>query len=167
MFKYFPEYSVVELNQSTGLRTGHMIAQTPMSGTDGQVLENGAILSLSKAGALGLAAATDQEIFLHYTEEHMPGYTGASAKYFAVPFENGVCYPRAIALYSNDRFTTNNYELASNVELDDAKFATVVDGKLTLAATAPASGTAPLFKVSKTTMPDGSVGVHFVYLGVK
>ena len=81
-------------------------------------------------------------------------------KYFAQEYSTEF-YPRAVALYPGDAFTTNNYsvEFASS-----PAYARVVDGILTLQDSADDY---TMFAVNLSSMPaDGSVAVQFVYLGI-
>ena len=106
----FTTHKVVEMNQSTGLRTGHMVAQTRLD-VVGDSFDNGYILALDVTkDALKLAEGTESRVFIHFTEEYQP-IMKAGLKYFSVPLMKDAdgdkyCYPRAIALYENDAWTT-------------------------------------------------------------
>ena len=177
-YSNFGTHKVVEVNQSTGLRTGHMVAQTPFlkNSLDGEGLDNGYILALSStADELVLAASDAKHIFMHFTEEHMP-VLGRSAglKYFTVPYIKGAdedgkedyCYPRAIALYTNDTWTTDNFkgDLPAAGEL---AWATVEEGQLKIVEVGEDPLTGHVFKVVATTLPDAVTPAgQFTYLGL-
>lgn len=165
----FTTHKVVEMNQSTGLRIGHMVAQTPFVKGEQELdsLDNGYILGLDTAkDELKLAAGTESKLFIHFTEEHMP-IMNAGLKYFSVPFmgagETAYCYPRAIAIYENDAWTTDNFS-GDFAEGKTTAWAVVKDGVLDLKATQPASG--HIFLAKKTTLPDGVTdAAQFIYVG--
>lgn len=176
-YSNFGTHKVVEVNQSTGLRTGHMVAQTPFvkdASLTGDGLDNGYILALSSTADELVLADGANHIFMHFTEEHMP-ILGRSAglKHFTVPYIKGekedgtedYCYPRAIALYTNDTWTTDNFKgnLPAAGEMALAK---VVKGELTmLGAEETAEG--HVFKVVATTLPDAVTPAgQFTYLGL-
>ena len=169
----FSAHKVVEVNQSTGLRTGHMVAQTKfLKGTfEGDSLDNGYILALDVAkNELKLSDGTEETLFMHFTEEHMPIFNHRGLKYFSVPFMKGAdkdgkedyCYPRAIAIYTNDTWTTDNFT-GTLPEAGAYAQATVTDGKLNI--TTPTEGQ-PVFLVRKVTLPDAQTPAgEFIYVG--
>lgn len=173
-FGNFSTHKVVEMNQSTGLRIGHMVAQTPFVKGVKQLdsLDNGYILALDTAkDELKLAAGNESRLFIHFTEEHMP-IMNAGLKYFTVPFIKGAkadgsedyCYPRAIALYENDTWTTNNF---AGDQPEAATVATIDKGQFVIDKAAPAT-TGHLFIAKPTTLPDGKTdAVQFTYVGYK
>lgn len=155
------KHKIVEVNRLTGLLSGHMVAQAPYH-TAAATFDNGAIMFLDDAAKLVLgnnAAAQMNQPFLHYTEELLTGPV-SGLEYFTVDVVDGVCYPRAIALYEGDQFTTNNIAgtiPAANVK----KFAWLVAGVLTIADTKPGTGyKGPLFVVEKDTLPAGQPAVR-------
>lgn len=168
---YLPEFKVFEVNNLVGLRSGHMLSQIPADSgikvvTKGNTkfIENGIIVGLSKNGTVeNFDADKHGVMFVHFTEELNTLID--ELKYFAVPVEKtdaGVddfasTYPRCIALYIGDTFTTNNI---ANINLEDAAYAKIVDGVITL-QTAADSDTA--FIATKTTLPDGSVAYEFLF----
>lgn len=169
----FSAHKVVEVNQSTGLRTGHMVAQTKFLKGELQAdsLDNGYILALDVAkNELKLSDGTEETLFMHFTEEHMPIFNHRGLKYFSVPFMKGAgedgkkdyCYPRAIAIYTNDTWTTDNFD----GELPEAGAyaqATVTNGKLTIGTVDAGK---PVFLVRKVTLPDAQTPAgEFIYVG--
>lgn len=110
----YKKYKVVEINNSVALRTGHMIAQAPLAvenylGDDKAVVENGYILFLDIDGELKSPGKASLKVapVLHYTEELFTGMR-TQLDAFAVPFKDGVAYPRGLVLHVGDAFTTNN-----------------------------------------------------------
>ena len=152
----FTTHKVVEMNQSTGLRTGHMVAQTRLD----------VALDVTK-DALVLAKGTESRVFIHFTEEYQP-IMKAGLKYFSVPLmedadKNKYCYPRAIALYENDAWTTDNF--TGDFAASGTTWAEVVDGVLTLKDAKPEAGK-HIFLAKKTTLPDGVTdAAQFIYVG--
>lgn len=164
----FPVFKAVEVNLSTGIRIGHMLAQHKYSyAKDGAkpYVENGVFFRMSKAAPDTVVLSSDINAvgpyYIHYTEELLTVVDGL--KHFALEASeegsNYVCYPRLIALYSGDTFTTDNF----TGTLATAKFATVgSNGVLELLSEIPAAGTkeGPLFQAVKSTMPDGTPAVQ-------
>lgn len=163
----FPTFKSVEVNLSTGLRIGHMLAQHKFSyaKTDAKpYVENGVFFRVSKEKPDTLVLSDDSNAvgpyFMHYTEELFTNGFVEGLKYFALEAdeegENYVCYPRVIALYAGDTFTTDNF----TGDLDTAKFAKVgAKGVLQLSATMPTEE-GPVFQAVKTTMPNGDKAVQ-------
>lgn len=161
-------YKVVEINNMTALRSGQMAAQSPALKTDfpgADVLENGWILGykpvkVDGVDVLGLAPYTEGDaIFLHYTEELFLG-DSIQLNTFAVNFDNeGIAYPRALALNIGDVFTTNNVA----GDISKPGYFNVVDGLLT----AVESPEGHAFYGVPTYLPDGETpAVEFTYVGV-
>lgn len=162
------KHKIVEVNRLTGLLSGHMVAQAPYR-TVATTFDNGAIMFLDDAAELVLgndAGAQKKQPFLHYTEELLTGPV-SGLEYFTVDVVGangtsveGVCYPRAIALYEGDQFTTNNIAgtiPAANVK----KFAVLVAGVLTIVDAIPVTAyEGPLFVVEKDTLPAGQPAVR-------
>lgn len=156
--KYLPTFKVVEVNNLTGLRNGHILSQfvadEALATTVGQnkFIENGVIVSLGQNGKI--VPYAEGTMFVHYTEELNTLLD--EAQYFAVPVE-GDTYIRCIALYTGDTFTTNNI---ANIDLEDAKFAKVVDGVANLQTTAD-DDTA--FIAKKSSLPTGEAAYELTY----
>ena len=165
IFGQLAKHKVVEANNLNGLRNGHMVAQAKFdkkeSGLD--YLDNGHILALDNKGELVLAGAGESAYFLHYSEEHIKFLDSASLNMFTVPLD-GDAYPRAIALYEGDTFTTDNYDAGSaDVNYPAAgeyKGVTVVDGVLTLGAVAKGE---PIAKAA--TLPSGQKAIQVTWKG--
>ena len=163
---YLPTFKVVEVNNLVGLRSGHMLAQQKAAADiatksygEYKFIENGIICGLNADGTIGNydVAKHGAAMFLHYTEE-LNTYID-ELKYFAVPVEEGVAYPRCIALYVGDSFTTNNY---AGTE-EGAKFAKVVGGVLTLQAAADKDSA---FIVVESSLPTGEKAYEFTFYRV-
>lgn len=157
------KHKIVEVNKSVGLLNGHVVAQAPYRQVaDETYLDNGWVMFLDDAAELVIGAGHKAQPFLHYTEELMTGPV-IGAEYFTVDLDqllggDKVCYPRAIALYEGDEFTTNNFVLASGVTLAEATFAIVNgDGELELTDAIPTDDyEGPLFKAAKEVLPVGA-----------
>lgn len=165
----FTTHKVVEMNQSTGLRTGHMVTQTRLDVAAGESFDNGFILALDVTkDALKLATGNESRVFIHFTEEYQP-IMKVGLKYFSVPLmedadKNKYCYPRAIALYENDAWTTDNF--TGDFAADGATtWAEVENGILALKSAKPEAGK-HVFLAKKTTLPDGvTEAAQFIYVG--
>ena len=157
--KFLPEFKVFEVNNLTGLRNGHIAAQMKADATiigDKEFIENGIIMGLNADGTLGAyVKGTHAVPFVHYTEELLTILP--ELKYFACPVEDGVVYPRGIALYVGDTFTTNNYTGA----IEGDGYATVANGVLKLQAAAEGA----MFKATASTLPSGEPAYEFLYIG--
>lgn len=160
---FLPTFKVFEVNNLTGLRNGHMLAQmkadvaniAKVTAGNSEWVENGIIVGLDAAGTISnYDPAKHEQPFVHYTEEILTIFP--ELRLFACEIEDGVVYPRAIALYVGDTFTTNNY----TGEYETAKYAKVVDGVLNLQTEADGD---TMFMATPTTMPDGEEGVEFQY----
>lgn len=159
---YLPKFKMLEVNNLAGLRIGHMLAQTPAADDitvkqvgDVKFIENGLIVGLGAENKIQNYDKTKHaQMFVHYTEELntlLPG-----AEYFAVPVEEDGTYPRCIALYIGDAFTTNNY----TGTYEGAKYAKVAaTGVLELQAAADADSA---FIAIPGTLPNGEEGVEFI-----
>jgi len=168
------KHKIVEVNKLVGLLSGHMVAQAKFE-TEDAFLDNGHILFLDLNGNLVMHgdadAATLGQPFLHYTEELMDGPV-SGYEYFTVEVMDGVAYPRAIALYEGDEFTTNN--IANLVgegafaDWDNGEaWAVLDDGLLTLIDELPEAYEGPLFKAFKDRLPAGQVAARLVLLAKK
>lgn len=161
--KYLPSFKVMEVNNLTGLRSGHMLSQVKV-GTDiakvakGNLsfIENGIIVGLSADGTIENFDVTKHGCaFVHFTEELNTVLSGL--EYFAVPVEDET-YIRAIALYVGDTFTTNNHSAV--VEGETYVAAKVVDGVLTLQTAADDDS---MFIVAKSDLPNGDDAYEFTF----
>ena len=168
-------HKIVEPNKLTGLRTAHMVAQAPYRQVAAETyLDNGNILFLDTAAELVLVDGTGAQLkqpFLHYTEELMNGPV-LGTKYFTVDLDDTlgadpVCYPRAIALYEGDEFTTNNYETAINPLVAGTKYFGVIGANNILEVVAAIPVLAyegPLFVAEKDVLAAGEAAVHFTLI---
>lgn len=164
IMSFLPTFKVFEMNNLTGLRNGHILANMKADATIAAVtkgehkyLENGIIVGLNADGTVGnYDPAKHKQPFVHFTEE-LCSYSD-ELKHYAEPFVDGVVYPRCVGLYVGDTFTTNNY----TGEIEGDGYATVVGGVLNLVAEADNA----MFKATASTLPDGSDAYEFLYLGV-
>ena len=173
-------FKVVEINLSTGIRIGHIVAQQPFAdataaaltahSNDGYV-DNGFFFKLNEDAEVVVPASGVGPMYLHYTEELLTDRQLLSD--FAITEDE---YPRLIALYTGDVFTTNNY--TGTAATNGVAFVNPVTGQLTCAATEAVAITAlgelalgagtvsPLFHVTLSTLPDGAtVAAEFLYIG--
>ena len=165
IMSFLPTFKVFEMNNLTGLRSGHILANmaADLSKTasvevgGNKYIENGIILGLDAEGTVSnYNPAAHKRPFVHFTEELLTYFQ--ELRLYAEPVVDGVVYPRCVALYEGDTFTTNNY--AGEIEGDG--FATVVNGVLTLQEEADGA----MFKAVVSTLPDGNDAYEFLYLGV-
>lgn len=178
--QFLPNFKVVEVNNLTALRSGHVLAQFPSYAADVAVatfnnnegnavkfLQNGVIVGLANDGKIkNYVAATQAEPMLVFTEELTYGPLNELSQ-FAEQFDVVVVggedtypnpvYPRCLPLYTGDTFTTNNFDgAAAN------GYAKVVNGVITVQGAADSD---TLFKVVKTKLPAGQVALECTYLG--
>jgi hypothetical protein len=100
------EYSVVEVNRLAASRTGNLVTQYPLDGTDFATIpaENGMLLRVDHVGKkVLLPDAVTDKVFLHYSVEKL--YDGEGRNKFAV--KTGTFLPRLGALDANDIIETN------------------------------------------------------------
>ena len=177
ILNYMPTFHVVEMNRSTGLVTGHVLSQYPadvagandltikaVAGTNG-FIENGLIAGLNPDLTIGNYDATvHAQPFIIFTEE-LNTFMDA-LKYYALPLDASlVAYPRAVALYVGDVWTTDYFVGTGQggIYATGDNFAKVVDGKLTLQQAADAD---TLFAVELSTLPAaGEEAVRVTYIG--
>ena len=167
IFDQLKGHKVVEANNLQGLRTGHMVAQAKFDGkvgTGGEAyLDNGHILELNEANELVLSATGAGFALLHYSEEHMKFLDNAPLEMFTVTLD-GAAYPRAIALYHGDTFTTDNFGGTAPAVAGTWYPVTVLAGVLTVGGTAAAdTDKGPIAK--KATLPSGEDAIEVVWRG--
>lgn len=168
ILNYLPTFKSVEPNRLTGLVKGHVLSQFPLAPTSAlikeindetRVIENGAIVGL--AGDLTVDAydaASMAHPFVVFTEELNTVFDGH--KYFATANDAyGDIYPRAVALYVGDAFTTDNFVEGAAT---DPKYAKVTNGVLELQDAADAD---TLFAVEENALPLGELAYKFIYVG--
>ena len=186
--KFLPKFKVVELNLSTAHLIGHVIAQTPayvkavsdanVGSTDiiasvskgdvnAKFVENGIIVGLDAKGLLvNYDASKHSQPCLVYNDELITGPFDNLDQYaHYVEDDNKPTYVRALPLYLNDTFTTNNVVKSDGSDIDKdstGKYAKVSGGKLMLQNAADKD---TLFIAKKTTMPNREVGFEFTYIG--
>ena len=170
IFKQLRGNAVVEANNLTGLRNGHMVAQAAFDNSTAlEKLENGVILKLNANNELELFESGAGEdvsyagALLHYSEEHMKFLDSASLDMFNVPLDTEnkkKSYPRAIALYEGDTFTTDKFD--GKIKTDGYEDVTVVAGVLTVSGL-KATGKGPIAK--KATLPSGKEAIEVVWRG--
>jgi hypothetical protein len=189
MFPYVQNnYKVVEINNVVALRSGHIISQVPLRQAadtvfvlDSEagwykknVVENGAILYIDINGEFKAPAQTNaivkanQNPILHYTEELFTGPL-TTLDQFAVPFENGVAYPRGLVLNIGDVFTTDNFanSYAANKVYGLLNGNGAINNLTAIPATVSGGYVGPLFSLVGTTLPDGETDAYEVtYLGI-
>jgi len=168
ILNFLPEFKIVEINRSTGLVAGHVLAQFPLADdanlkvTKGGVdyLENGFIVGLGADLKFAPYNATDHaQPLLVYTEELNTFFDGL--KWYATmeDEDDNTIYPRALGLFVGDAFTTNNYAVAGATDPIAAK---VVDGVLTLQDAVDGD---TLFAVEESTLPTNDDAFRFIYVG--
>ncbi len=167
----FSKHKIVEINKSFGLLAGHMLAQTPYIAEVGETfLDNGHILFLSEENTLvkNPADGAGPRPFLHFTEELMTIGIVSGYEYFTLDIENGKAFPRAIALYEGDEFTTNNYALNTGVvPVKGTKYyAQANEAGVLVVYDAPPITPGPLFLAELDRLPAGQVAMHFTVLRV-
>lgn len=168
---FLPTFKVFEVNNLVGLRNGHILAQmradveniakSAVKNNNGvEYLENGIIVGLDAEGTISnYDPAKHDAPFVHYTEEILTWLP--ELRLFACPIEDGVVYPRAIALYVGDTFTTNNHvEVDEEADRATLKFAKVTDGVLELQTAADEN---TMFMATDSTLPDGSPAFEFQF----
>ena len=184
ILNYVPTFKVVEPNRLTGLITGQVLSQ--FQATEGvkqensagvTYLENGVILGLNKDLTLGaFDSTTHKQALLHFTEE-LNTFLSGNNKFAVEEDQDGELYPRAIALYVGDSFTTNNYTgtlpagdggtpAEATYTNATANYAAVVDGVITLQDTVDENGYTSIFAIEESTLPTGEAAVRATYLGL-
>jgi hypothetical protein len=186
---FLPKFKVVEPNNLTGLRNGHVISQLPVtsavvygSKSTGMYIQNGSIYGLTTIGTLGKYDDTDVikgQMLLHFTEELNTFLD--ELHYFAVPFntDGEPTYIRCVALYVGDTFTTNNYTIPDGMAINSLANSqgydvypmcfTVEKGTLTLqtglngdTTTSGSEKKTTYFLGRKSTLSDGSDAIEFL-----
>jgi len=170
MARRYDEFKVVEINNSLALRTGHVVAQQPLAQANieasGKVvpvsvegyLDNGFFFTLNAAGDVRVPADGLGPVYLGYSDPLLDLRENYGLlKDFAEIFEDGVVYPRLVALYPGDVFTTNNFAGSAPAEGSTAlAYVAFATGVLTIGAlpTDP-EYVGPVFSVKRSTLPDG------------
>ena len=179
VYNLLPVFKVVEINNSVGIKSGHIIAQAPLRkidylatnatpGTgDGaqEYVENGSILYLDVDGRLkspvrvNAAIKAAQQPILHFTEELFTTGLSEELRHFAVEFnDENIAYPRGLVLHVGDAFTTNNFTgtlATATVAVIDGLGQFVLYADMAAAGSALTNYVGPLFHVEPSTLPDG------------
>lgn len=173
IFKNLKGHSVVEMNVSTGLRTGHLLAQQAYgadtaynkAGTAVDYLDNGSLLALNAKGEIVQATDLEGTVYVHYSEENMKFLDSASLDMFTVQLSaDEKSYPRAIALYEGDKFTTDNYKAAAALDFDVYYAITVENGVIQVGAKAEDDYAGPIAQLS--SLPAGQEAIEVLWRGV-
>jgi hypothetical protein len=179
VYNLLPVFKVVEINNSVGIKSGHIIAQaprrkidylatnaTPGTGDGAQeYVENGSILYLDVDGRLkspvrvNAAIKAAQQPILHFTEELFTTGLSEELRHFAVEFnDENIAYPRGLVLHVGDAFTTNNFTgtlATATVAVIDGLGQFVLYADMAAAGSALTNYVGPLFHVEPSTLPDG------------
>jgi len=180
VYDLLPKGKVVEVNKSTGLRIGHILAQQSMvvAGAtphihvqgDSKFLYNGFIGFQKVTGEVTVvetaAGVTAPQPYLHFTAEKQGGYSNFLSHYMTPYHDSDTdeVYPRMIALYPGDVFTTDNFHGTAadgTVTIDPAT------GQVDFDITIGAAGSGELvFRAEVTTLPDAiTEAVKLEYIG--
>jgi hypothetical protein len=167
------QFKVVEINLSTGIRIGHIIAQQPFATgvaaatvkSNVGYVDNGGFFKLNEDGEVVLPADGIGPVYLQYTEELLTDR--ALLADYGLPMTD---YPRLIALYTGDVFTTNNY--TGTAATDAVAYVNAATGQLTIVADIATVELAlgvgvetPIFHVTLSTLPDGTTeAAEFLYI---
>ena len=153
LYDKLPTYHQVEANNLKGLQAGFVVAQMDIAETaktallkDG-MFEKGHICAISKDG---IVKATGQEkaLFIHYTEPLNTVFD--AAKFFAVDVAKEC--GRLVQLIPGDEWMS-----------DMAPEAVCIEGRIIELKPADKQSSDDWYSV--TTMPDGTAGHHYMFLG--
>ena len=154
LMNYLPTFHVLEPNNLTGLRNGHMLAQFPAAtgltqktvGT-AKFVENGLFVALGADGKVKNYATGDVQLFVVFNEELntiVPGH-----KYYATDLAEET--PRAVAMYIGDTVTTDYFDKGAATA---PKFAKISAAGVATLQDAADNDTA--FVAVKSTLADGT-----------
>lgn len=153
LYDKLPTYHQVEANNLKGLQAGFVVAQMDIAETaktallkDG-MFENGHICAITKDG---IVKATGQEkaLFIHYTEPLNTVFD--AAKFFAVDVAKEC--GRLVQLIPGDEWMS-----------DMAPEAVCIEGRIIELKPSDKQSSDDWYSV--TTMPDGTAGHHYMFLG--
>lgn len=153
LYDKLPTYHQVEANNLKGLQAGFVVAQMDIADTaktallkDG-MFENGHICAITKDG---IVKATGQEkaLFIHYTEPLNTVFD--AAKFFAVDVAKEC--GRLVQLIPGDEWMS-----------DMAPEAVCIEGRIIELKPSDKQSSDDWYSV--TTMPDGTAGHHYMFLG--
>lgn len=164
MARSYDVFKVVEINNSLALRTGHVVAQQPLAKADLEApvskvgyLDNGFFFKLDINGNVKAPTAGIGPMYLGYNDALLDLRENYGLlQDFAEAFDDDdLVYPRLVALYPGDVFTTNNFAGTVPAEgVAASAFVAVATGLLTIGAT-PGGYVGPIFSVKRSTLPDG------------
>jgi hypothetical protein len=180
MARRYDEFKVVEINNSLALRIGHVVAQQPLVKADLEgankvvpvsvagYLDNGFFFKLNNAGAIKVPVDgnASSPVYMAYNDALLDLRENYGLlKDFAEAFDaDNTMYPRLVALYPGDVFTTNNFAgsapSAGATALAYVNFAT---GVLTVGSL-PEDYVGPKFSVTLSTLPDGETAALEVFV---
>lgn len=162
--QFLPTFKVMEPNNLTGLRTGQILSQFEANTTgiakvtkgSQDFIENGILVGLTNTGKIESFDKTKHDaMFVHYTE--VLNTLVDEDKYFAVPVETNT-YPRCVALYVGDTYTTDNY---SGTLSSTTLYAKVVNGVATLQ---DAADDDTAFAVKQSILANGNTAAELTFI---
>lgn len=161
IYDYLPTYHQVEPNNLKGLQPGFVVAQMnvadsakaalTVSGSNGKIMENGVICSISKDGIIA-PTANSKNLFIHFSEPLNTVMPNTAWKFFAVNLEEEC--PRLVQLIPGD-------EWMSDIEYD-------LTGALQGRIVEIKEGDGQYDQddwYSVSTLPDGTAAHHYMFIG--
>ena len=153
LYDKLPTYHQVEANNLKGLQAGFVVAQMDIADTaktallkDG-MFENGHICAITKDGIIK-ATGEEKALFIHYTEPLNTVFD--AAKFFAVDVTKEC--GRLVQLIPGDEWMS-----------DMAPEAVCIEGRIIELKPSDKQSSDDWYSV--TTMPDGTAGHHYMFLG--
>lgn len=153
LYDKLPTYHQVEANNLKGLQAGFVVAQMDIAETaktallkDG-MFENGHICAITKDGIIK-ATGQEKALFIHYTEPLNTVFD--AAKFFAVDVTKEC--GRLVQLIPGDEWMS-----------DMAPEAVCIEGRIIELKPSDKQSSDDWYSV--TTMPDGTAGHHYMFLG--
>lgn len=153
LYDKLPTYHQVEANNLKGLQAGFVVAQMDIAETaktallkDG-MFENGHICAITKDGIIK-ATGQEKALFIHYTEPLNTVFD--AAKFFAVDVTKEC--GRLVQLIPGDEWMS-----------DMAPENVTVEGRIIELKPSDKQSSDDWYSV--TTMPDGTAGHHYMFLG--
>ncbi len=153
LYDKLPTYHQVEANNLKGLQAGFVVAQMDIAETaktallkDG-MFENGHICAITKDGIIK-ATGEEKALFIHYTEPLNTVFD--AAKFFAVDVTKEC--GRLVQLIPGDEWMS-----------DMAPEAVCIEGRIIELKPSDKQSSDDWYSV--TTMPDGTAGHHYMFLG--
>lgn len=153
LYDKLPTYHQVEANNLKGLQAGFVVAQMDIAETaktallkDG-MFENGHICAITKDGIIK-ATGEEKALFIHYTEPLNTVFD--AAKFFAVDVSKEC--GRLVQLIPGDEWMS-----------DMSPEAVCITGRIIELKPADKQSSDDWYSV--TTMPDGTAGHHYMFLG--